>query len=166
MVPRSVVIGAEVVAVPPALEVRYMVRKKKTSEGYRMTTEEERCWRYLLQWPLATAEEVARETGIPAATVQYNIDRIGTPRGVFEAEAKAKSALDTQVGGSHYKDMAIQPWQAMEAWLTADEYRGYHKGVAIAYLARERDKGGLDDIKKAIHHLQRLVEIEDGRRDT
>lgn len=164
MVPRSVVIGAEVVAVPPALEVRYMVRKKKTSEGYRMTTEEERCWRYLLQWPLATAEEVARETGIPAATVQYNIDRIGTPREVFEAEAK--SALDTQVGGSHYKDMAIQPWQAMEAWLTADEYRGYHKGVAIAYLARERDKGGLDDIKKAIHHLQRLVEIEDGRRDT
>ena len=143
-----------------------MVRKKKTSEGYRMTTEEERCWRYLLQWPLATAEEVERETGIPAATVQYNIDRIGTPRGVFEAEAKAKSALDTQVGGSHYKDMAIQPWQAMEAWLTADEYRGYHKGVAIAYLARERDKGGIDDIKKAIHHLQRLVEIEDGRRDT
>ena len=129
-------------------------------------TEEERCWRYLLQWPLATAEEVERETGIPAATVQYNIDRIGTPRGVFEAEAKAKSALDTQVGGSHYKDMAIQPWQAMEAWLTADEYRGYHKGVAIAYLARERDKGGIDDIKKAIHHLQRLVEIEDGRRDT
>ena len=143
-----------------------MVRKKEKSEGYRMTTEEERCWRYLLQWPLATAEEVERETGIPAATVQYNIDRIGTPRGVFEAEAKAKSALDTQVGGSHYKDMAIQPWQAMEAWLTADEYRGYHKGVATAYLARERDKGGLDDIKKAIHHLQRLVEIEDGRRDT
>ena len=126
-------------------------------------TEEERCWQYLLQWPLATAEEVERETGIPAATVQAQIDRIGTPREVFEAEAEAKakadSALDTQVGGSHYKDMAIQPWQAMEAWLTAEEYRGYHKGVAIAYLARERDKGGMEDIKKAIHHLQRLVEM-------
>lgn len=131
-----------------------------------MTTEEERCWRYLLQWPLATAEEVARETHVPLKTVQAHIARIGTPRGVFEAEAKAKSALDTQVGGSHYKDMAIQPWQALEAWLTPEEYRGYHKGVAIAYLARERDKGGLDDIKKAIHHLQRLVEIEDERRDT
>ena len=131
-------------------------------------TEEERCWRYLLQWPLATAEEVERETGIPAATVQAQIDRIGTPREVFirEAEEKAMTTLNTQVGGSHYKDMAIQPWQAMEAWLTAEEYRGYHKGVAIAYLARERDKGGIDDIKKAIHHLQRLVEIEDGRRDT
>ena len=124
-------------------------------------TEEERCWRYLLQWPLATAEEVERETGIPAATVQAQIDRIGTPREVFirEAEEKAMTTLNTQVGGSHYKDMAIQPWQAMEAWLTAEEYRGYHKGVAIAYLARERDKGGTEDIKKAIHHLQRLVEM-------
>ena len=69
------------------------------------------------------------------------------------------TTLNTQVGGSHYKDMAIQPWQAMEAWLTPDEYRGYHKAVAIAYLARERDKGGIEDIKKAIHHLQRLVEV-------
>jgi hypothetical protein len=46
----------------------------------------------------------------------------------------------------------------MEAWLTPEEYRGYHKAVAIAYLARERQKGGDEDIKKAIHHLQRLVE--------
>lgn len=119
--------------------------------------EEERCWRYLLQWPLATAKEVEHEIGVSARAVQALIDRIGTPREVFESEAK--SALDTQVGGSHYKDMAIQPWQAMEAWLTAEEYRGYHKGVAIAYLARERDKGGVEDIKKTIHHLQRLVEM-------
>lgn len=69
------------------------------------------------------------------------------------------SALDVQHGGSHYKDMDVQPWEAMEAWLTEDEYRGYHKGVAIAYLARERSKGGLEDIEKAIHHLQRLVEV-------
>jgi hypothetical protein len=91
MVPRSFVIGAEVVAVPPALEVRYMVRKKEKSEGYRMTTEEERCWRYLLQWPLATAEEVARETCIPVETVQAHIDRIGTPREVFEARGQERA---------------------------------------------------------------------------
>lgn len=124
-----------------------------------MKTEEELCWEYLLQWPLATSEEIEQEIGVPAHFAQALIDRIGTPREVFEAEAEADSALDTQVGGSHYKDMAIQPWQAMEAWLTAEEYRGYHKGVAIAYLARERDKGGMEDIKKAIHHLQRLVEM-------
>ena len=71
-----------------------------------------------------------------------------------------ESALTRQVGGSHYKDMDVQPWEALEAWLTEEEYRGYHKGVAISYLAREQQKGGLEDIKKAIHHLQRLVEVQ------
>jgi hypothetical protein len=71
-----------------------------------------------------------------------------------------ETALDTQVGGNHYKDMPIQPWEALEVWLTPDEYRGYQKASAIAYLARERQKGGMQDIKKAIHHLQRLVEIQ------
>lgn len=124
-----------------------------------MTPQEEKCWKYLVQWPLSTAEEVASACDSPVEFVQGLIDRIGTPREVFEAELEARSALSIQVGGSHYKDMAVQPWQAMEAWLTAEEYRGYHKGVAIAYLARERDKGGMEDIKKAIHHLQRLVEM-------
>ena len=73
---------------------------------------------------------------------------------------KIHSALDTQVGGAHYKDMAVQPWQALEAWLTPEEYRGYHKGVAIAYLAREQSKGGMQDIEKAVHHLQRLIEMQ------
>jgi hypothetical protein len=68
-------------------------------------------------------------------------------------------ASDTQVGGSHYKDMGdFQPWDVLQHWLTPEEYRGYQKGVAIAYLARERQKGGDQDIRKAVHHLQRLVE--------
>lgn len=75
-------------------------------------------------------------------------------------DAPALSTLDMQVGGTHYRDMDIQPWEAMEAWLTPEEYRGYHKGVVIAYLARERDKGGMQDIKKATHHLQRLIELQ------
>lgn len=75
-------------------------------------------------------------------------------------DAPAFSALEMQVGGTHYRDMDIQPWEAMEAWLTPEEYRGYHKGVVIAYLAREREKGGMQDIKKAAHHLQRLIELQ------
>jgi hypothetical protein len=52
----------------------------------------------------------------------------------------------------------FQPWDVLQHWLTPEEYRGYQKGVAIAYLARERQKGGNQDIRKAAHHLQRLVE--------
>lgn len=70
------------------------------------------------------------------------------------------SASDTQVGGNHYKDMGdFQPWDVLKHWLTPEEYRGYQKGVAIAYLARERSKGGAQDIAKAAHHLQKLIEV-------
>jgi len=140
---------------------------------------EERVWKYLLTDKLATAEQVAINCDVPLEFAQKLIAKIGTPREVFVKEVPFKTtrvvheaagsyveytdtALAMQVGGSHYKDMEVQPWQAMEAWLTPEEYRGYHKGVAIAYLAREQQKGGLDDIKKAIHHLQRLVEVTDG----
>jgi hypothetical protein len=69
------------------------------------------------------------------------------------------SARETQVGGSHYSSMAVQPWDALDAWMTPEELRGYHKGVVIAYLAREKQKGGDQDIRKAAHHLRKLCEL-------
>jgi len=67
-------------------------------------------------------------------------------------------ASTMQVGGDHYRQMQVQPWDALKAWLTPEEYRGYQKGTAISYLARERSKGGDIDIRKAIHHLIKLEE--------
>ena len=84
---------------------------------------------------------------------------------LFEVDgvAEALSALDTQVGGDHYKKLgAYQPWEVLRHWLTPEEFRGYMKGTAIAYLARERDKGGMQDISKAGHTLQGLVELLGG----
>ena len=73
---------------------------------------------------------------------------------------KSTSALDTQVAGDHYKKLGdYQPWVVLQHWLTPEEFRGYMKGSAIAYLARERDKGGLTDIEKAGHTLYGLVEL-------
>lgn len=67
-------------------------------------------------------------------------------------------ASNNQIGGTHYKDMGdYQPWDVLQHWLTPEEYRGYQKGVAIAYLARERAKGGDQDLRKALHHLQKMV---------
>lgn len=71
-------------------------------------------------------------------------------------------ASEQQIGGDHYKDMGeFQPWDVMQHWLTREEYRGYQKGTALAYLARERHKGGDADIAKAAHHLAKLVEVND-----
>ncbi len=70
------------------------------------------------------------------------------------------NASNTQIGGDHYRAMgAFQPWDVLQHWLTPEEYRGYQKGVIIAYLARERAKGGDQDIAKAAHHLQKLCEV-------
>lgn len=75
-------------------------------------------------------------------------------------ESTAASALDTQIGGDHYQKLGeFQPWAVLKAWLTPEEFRGYMKGTAIAYLARERDKGGDQDVAKAAHTLQGLVEM-------
>lgn len=64
------------------------------------------------------------------------------------------SALDTQVGGEHYKTLGqYQPFEVLKAWLTPEEFRGWVKGNAIVYLARERQKNGLEDIQKCVHTL-------------
>jgi len=85
---------------------------------------------------------------------------------VFEVDesgamGQPQSVLDVQEGGDHYKKLgAYQPWEVLRRWLTPEEFRGYMKGTAIAYLARERDKGGDLDIKKAAHTLDGLIELQ------
>jgi hypothetical protein len=63
----------------------------------------------------------------------------------------------TQVGGTHYAEMSVQPWDAMRAWMSPAEYAGYHVGTVIGYLSRHKKKGALQDILKAKHHLEELV---------
>ena len=70
-------------------------------------------------------------------------------------------ALDYQVDGDHYIQLGdYQPWKVLQAWLTPDEFRGYMKGQAIAYLVRERSKGGADDVAKAQHYLHGLLDLQ------
>jgi hypothetical protein len=72
---------------------------------------------------------------------------------------------DKQVGGDHYVGKAVQPWEAMEAWLTAEQFQGFLLGSAIAYLARFNatapNKGGVMDIQKAKHYCEKLIEVLD-----
>lgn len=70
---------------------------------------------------------------------------------------KAPPPRDTQVGGTHYAEMKIQPWDAINVWSTPEMVLGYHINTSVSYLARFRAKGGLQDIKKAHHHLSELI---------
>lgn len=66
---------------------------------------------------------------------------------------------DIQVGGTHYLSKTVQPWEAMESWLSHEEFIGYLRGNVVKYLARCNEKGGVDDLKKAQHYLGKLIEI-------
>ena len=71
-----------------------------------------------------------------------------------------QSALDTQIGGGHYKSMAIQPMEfSMANGLDACQH------TIIKYVARFRDKGGIEDLKKAIHTIEMLIEFEQANAD-
>ena len=64
-----------------------------------------------------------------------------------------------QVGGTHYTDMMIQPWDVMESILTQEEFIGFLKGNIIKYSMRAGRKDGSDDAAKALHYIQKLREI-------
>ena len=72
-------------------------------------------------------------------------------------------AEETQIGGNHYVNKTVQPWQAMEAWMTHEEFVGFLRWNAIKYLARCGDKGGVEDLKKSRHYLERLIEFIESR---
>jgi hypothetical protein len=65
------------------------------------------------------------------------------------------SALDVQVGGGHYKSYAIQPVEFIHK-----NKIPYIEGCAIKYLCRWREKGGVEDLKKARHYIDLLIEME------
>jgi hypothetical protein len=65
------------------------------------------------------------------------------------------SELKTQVGGSHYTKMTIQPIEYIHA-----NGIPYMEGNAIKYLSRWRSKNGIEDLRKARHYIDLLIEME------
>jgi hypothetical protein len=59
-----------------------------------------------------------------------------------------------QIQGSHYQTL-IQPWDAITDWEL-----GFLDGCAVKYLSRWRKKGGVNDLRKAVHFIEKLIEVE------
>lgn len=66
------------------------------------------------------------------------------------------SALQKQEGGNHYKEMAIQPVEFIHK-----NGIGFIEGAVIKYVSRWRNKNGIEDLKKAKHFLELLIEMEE-----
>lgn len=63
------------------------------------------------------------------------------------------SVNDEQVGGEHYQK-PIQPWD----YITLNRL-GYLEGNIIKYVTRYKEKNGLQDLHKAKHYLEKLIEV-------
>ena len=67
------------------------------------------------------------------------------------------TAINEQVGGDHYKHMPIQPMEySMKNNLNACQH------TAVKYVTRYKVKGGKQDLLKAIHCIELLIEMEYG----
>ena len=74
---------------------------------------------------------------------------------------QTSNPLDVQVGGQHYKSLAIQPVEYIMA-----NRLNYCQGGVVKYITRYKDKGGLQDLEKAKHFIDLLIklEYEDGNK--
>lgn len=70
-------------------------------------------------------------------------------------QQETQAATNKQVGGSHYQ-LPIQPIEYILA-----NGLGYCEANVVKYVSRWRNKGGVQDLKKAIHYLEMLIEQEE-----
>jgi len=72
----------------------------------------------------------------------------------------SNSSLDVQVGGRHYKSFKIQPIE-----YTLANNLGFCEGNIIKYVSRHKTKNGIEDLKKAKHYIDLLLELQYGVKD-
>jgi len=71
-----------------------------------------------------------------------------------------ENPLKIQIGGSHYKDLVIQP-----AVYNHANNIPFIEGNVIKYVTRWKNKNGVADLEKAKHFLEILIELETTRRE-
>lgn len=97
-------------------------------------------------------DDLTKLTDEQLERMAYNL---GKPRTRMQtAEPVATSALDVQVGGAHYKDMAIQPVE----FITKNNL-GFLEGSIVKRICRWRAKDGLKDLEKIKHEVDLLIQL-------
>ena len=72
---------------------------------------------------------------------------------------KPRRANDRQVGGTHYKDLKIQPWDVVDTW-PLEQRIGFYRGNALKYLMRMGTKDEqATEAAKGQHYLEKLLEV-------
>ena len=127
--------------------------------------------RYLMKKNKLTPNQIllAKKLGVSQEVYEVEVKKLKKRKEVAAAACRdaARAAIQiildkpanaVQVGGEHYKTKGIQPWDAIHAWGL-----GFFSGNVVKYVARHREKNGVEDLKKARHYLDKLIEIMEAK---
>lgn len=110
--------------------------------------------------PVAMPDLGDKKDGITLEEYFAGLDKqFGTePETMCETKENVQSK---QIGGSHYQK-AIQPWDIIIEWEL-----DYFEGNVLKYLLRWKFKDGVQDLKKAKHYLEKMIERnENGKQES
>lgn len=112
------------------------------------------------QYPNWTYEQYRAKTGASRSLIE-KVKR-GTPKSVSPPvatqELTSPMATKRQVGGDHYLNMGVQPWDVVDTW-PAEQRIGAYRFALLKYTMRMGTKGlAEDDAAKAHHYAQKLTE--------
>ena len=134
---------------------------------------------YFLRYPDASVKKVAEKFEIAVSNVyplrkaaQQQAEMLSDTPAAEEAVSgvevirelqaviqKKGTARGRQVGGDHYLNAGIQPWDVVDTW-PRDQRIGYYRGGALKYLMRMGSKDQSEmEVAKGQHYLQKLLEI-------
>ena len=77
------------------------------------------------------------------------------PYQINKGETEETKALDTQISGDHYKRFVIQPVEFCQK-----NKLNYCEANVIKYVCRHRNKNGKEDLQKAKHYIDLLIQLE------
>ena len=73
----------------------------------------------------------------------------------YRVRGQKSGALDTQIGGDHYKQFKVQPVEFINA-----NNLDFLQGSVIKYISRHKLKGKQADVEKAIHFCKLIIELQ------
>lgn len=133
-----------------------------------MKSKSQKVREYFQKHPLATPKEVGAKFKVVMPIVykirkeeQANfIERSNAEIPVERTEFKpSQRANDHQVGGDHYKNMGVEPWDVVDTW-PRDQRIGYYRGGALKYIMRMGAKDeSPTEVAKGKHYMEKLLEV-------
>ena len=132
-------------------------------------TKKQRIIDYLIKYPNADVAKVAVKFATAKSTIYKLRKEAGEVPAVPATDthqrilpkpfAESPRASDRQVGGDHYKDMGVEPWDVIDTW-PLEQRIGYYRGGALKYTMRmgSKDQSPLE-IAKGQHYMQKLLEV-------